>query len=100
MELAICAHDKLPQILGDAVINALQQEGGVCLASGDTLRQTWHYIVEQYKKAPFPLRATLIGLDEWAGLGKEDQGSCQYYMYEDLFRHLPLKPGQLHEFDA
>lgn len=100
MDLAICSQSKFHQVLGDAIITALQQEGGICLASGDTLRRTYQYVAEQYQQKAFPLRATIVGLDEWVGFGQEDEGSCQYYMHQDLYQHLPLKSGQLHEFDA
>lgn len=100
MKLAICSSDKFNAILGNELIKALQQPGAVCLASGDTPQAAYQYVAEYYHRHPFPIRATLIGLDEWAGLGPDDVGSCQYYMHLDLFDKLPLKPGQLIEFNA
>lgn len=100
MELAICSRHQFPQLLGDAIITALQQEGSVCLASGDTPQLAYRYVAAQYQRRPFPLRATLVGLDEWVGFGPQDEGSCQYAMHHDLYQHLSLRPGQLRQFDA
>lgn len=100
MELAICPQHRFAQVLGDAIITALQQEGTVCLASGDTPQQAYEYVAAAWRQHPFPLRATLVGLDEWVGYGEKDRGSCQYYMRRDLYQHLPLRPGQLQQFNA
>ncbi|WP_333500947.1 6-phosphogluconolactonase [Kluyvera genomosp. 2] len=100
MELAICAQQQFSRVLGDAIIDALQQEGTVCLASGDTPQRAYQYVAAEYQRRRFPLRATLVGLDEWVGLGQQDEGSCQYAMHHDLYQHLALRPGQLQQFDA
>lgn len=100
MELATCSPQQFPLILGDTIIAALQQEGTICLASGDTPQPAYQYVAEQYQRRPFPVRATLVGLDEWVGLGQEQEGSCQWFMHRDLYQHLPLHPGQLRQFNA
>jgi len=100
MELAICSRQQFPRILGDAIIAALQQEGTICLASGDTPQPAYQYVAAQFQRRPFPVRATLVGLDEWVGLGQAQEGSCQYFMHRDLYQYLPLGPGQLVQFNA
>ncbi|BBS92672.1 hypothetical protein WP7S18C02_32870 [Klebsiella sp. WP7-S18-CRE-02] len=64
MELAICSQQQFSRVLGDAIIDALQQEGTVCLASGDTPQRAYQYVAAEYQRRRFPLRATLVGLDE------------------------------------
>jgi glucosamine-6-phosphate isomerase len=41
-----------------------------------------------------------VGLDEWVGMDKNDEGSCFYTMYQKLFIPLKLTDNQIHCFNA
>jgi glucosamine-6-phosphate isomerase len=73
----------------------------LCLASGDTPRLACRLAVEKAinEKVDFG-RNTFIGLDEWVGVPRENEGSCHWF-FQNLFL-LPLKiPAEnIHLFNA
>lgn len=93
-------YDELSKELGEIILEELKEEGAITLPSGDTPLKAYEYVVEQYRLNPFDIKATIFGLDEWVGLDKYSYGSCQYYMHSYLFDKLPLKEGQVIEFNA
>lgn len=73
----------------------------LCLASGETPIATFHALVELAKTGHANLdQCVFVGLDEWVGFGPEDQGSCSFYLYRDLFEPLNLRPEQVQYFNA
>jgi len=73
----------------------------LCLAGGDTPRKTYEYIVDAHNsgKADFS-SVTFIGLDEFVGIGREDQGSCLEFLYQSLFIPMKIRDENIHFFDA
>ena len=45
-------------------------------------------------------QASTFNLDEYVGMGPEDEGSYAHYMSEQLFKHVPLKPENIHLLDG
>jgi galactosamine-6-phosphate isomerase len=41
-----------------------------------------------------------LGLDEWIGLGKTDEGSCRFMLNRDLFQPLDIGPEKICCFDG
>lgn len=73
----------------------------ICLASGDTPRLTYRLMVEKSisQKVDFK-KVTFIGLDEWMGIPPENEGSCHYFLYENIFKALQIEPNHIHLFDG
>ena len=93
----------LSENLGNEILDCMKSEEKtlICLASGDTPLGAFEYIVnelgdEDLSKYNF----TFVGLDEWAGMDKDDFGSCQDYMEKYLFGKLKLGADQVIEFNA
>src|SRR5688572_1657869 len=73
----------------------------LCLAAGDTPRLAYQLIAEkaQVRTIDFT-RCTFIGLDEWVGIPKENEGSCHFFLKTNLLDPLSIPPSQVHLFDA
>jgi 6-phosphogluconolactonase/glucosamine-6-phosphate isomerase/deaminase len=62
----------------------------ICLPSGDTPVGVFACLAADAQAGRLePTQATWVGLDEWAGLGPTDEGSCQFVLQQHLFRHWP-----------
>ncbi len=73
----------------------------LCLAGGNTPVLTYRYLEEAVAmgKVSFD-RCRFVGLDEWIGLGREDEGSCQRLLYSALFEPIGIRQEQIIFFDA
>jgi len=73
----------------------------VCVASGDTPLGAYKAFVQLAQAGEVDTsRVTFVGLDEWLGMGPEDEGSCTWYLFRDLFGPLQLRPEQIVLLDA
>ncbi|MGL4605579.1 MAG: 6-phosphogluconolactonase [Iodobacter sp.] len=73
----------------------------LCLAGGDTPRQTYARLVEMQRQGEVDFsQVTFVGLDEWVGLPADYPGSCRAFMQETLFTPLGVSPGQIVFYDA
>jgi glucosamine-6-phosphate isomerase len=73
----------------------------LCFASGSTPTGTLSELVEMVneKKINFS-RCNFVGLDEWVGMDKDDDGSCQQYVYSHFFDPAQIEPRQITFFNA
>ncbi len=73
----------------------------LCFPSGETPTGLLQYLVRYARsgKADFS-RCRFVGLDEWVGLGPQDEGSCQHYMYTHFFNPAGIRPNQIQFFDT
>lgn len=73
----------------------------LCLAGGDTPRKTYQYLVKAHEQNEVDFSGcTFIGLDEFVGIGREDQGSCLQFLYDALFTPMGIKEEKVFFFDA
>lgn len=73
----------------------------LCLASGDTPRQTYTLIAEGAKSKQVDFsRCTFVGLDEWVGISPDNEGSCHYFLYTHLFKPLGIETSRIHLFNG
>lgn len=81
-------------LLGDKP-NAL-----LCLAAGHTSLGVFSALVQAQAAGADFTQVRVIGLDEWAGLGRGDDGSCITFMQKHLFLPLGLRAEQILFFDG
>jgi galactosamine-6-phosphate isomerase len=96
-------YEELSQYAADTIINCIKNKPNavLCLATGDTPRLTYKYLVEKLLKANIDISGcTFIGLDEWVGIPPETEGSCHYFLQENIFKPLSIRHTQIHLFDA
>jgi glucosamine-6-phosphate isomerase len=73
----------------------------LCFAGGETPRKTYQNLVKAHQQNEVDFSAcTFIGLDEFVGLGREDDGSCLHFLYETLFTPIGSKEENIFFFDA
>ena len=79
-----------------------ENEGGLfCFAGGDTPVGTLEELVKAHKNKVINLhKFHFIELDEWVGLGEDDEGSCIQYLNRYLFQPAEIPQKNYHIFDA
>lgn len=104
MELTVFKdHHALSDHAANMILSLVRQKPNavICLASGDTPRLTCALLAEKASRDKVDFtRCTFIGLDEWVGVPPENDGSCQYFFRNSLFKPLQIADSQIHLFDA
>lgn len=73
----------------------------ICVASGDTPLGAYSEFVKLAQAGEADTsQVTFVGLDEWMGMGPEDEGSCSWYLQRGLFDPLKLRPEQVQLFNT
>jgi glucosamine-6-phosphate isomerase len=73
----------------------------LCLPAGDTPAGAFRHLVQLNEVGDIDFKhCTFLGLDEWVGLGRHDNGSCTHFMYDHLFTPLGIAESQIQFFDA
>lgn len=72
-----------------------------CVASGDSPKGLYKQLVKQRNNSLLDISGWyFLGLDEWIGLGKNDEGSCRYMLDKDVFKPLQVKEEKICCFDG
>lgn len=73
----------------------------ISLAAGSTPTGTLNRLVEaqSQEKVDFS-QAIFVGLDEWVGMDRTDEGSTQHYLYDTFFLPAQIREDQIFFFDA
>lgn len=73
----------------------------LCLAAGDTPRLAYTCLrrIAGNENMNFA-KCSFIALDEWVGIPPESEGSCYFFLRENLFKPLAIAPPQIHVFNA
>lgn len=73
----------------------------LCFATGNTPVGTYRLLVQKAKEQQVDFsKCSFIGLDEWVGVPGDKSGSCEFILYEQLFRPLGIEEVQIHLFDG
>jgi len=73
----------------------------ICFPSGDSPAGMFKYLIEDVTAGRIDLsQCYFVGLDEWVGLGKDDDGSCTKFLYEHFFTPLQADMTRVKFFDA
>ena len=104
MELKVYKdYNALSQHVADEIFALIKNkpDAVICLASGDSPRGTCQLLAERAISEKLDLSEfTFIGLDEWVGIPRDNEGSCRFFFESLLVKPLHLSPGQVHFFDA
>jgi glucosamine-6-phosphate deaminase len=104
MNKLICKnYDEMSRAAADLVIEQVKSKPGslLCFPSGDSPAGMFKYLVvdAHERKVDFS-QCYFVGLDEWVGMGKEDEGSCTSFLFEHFFTPMGIKPEKMFFFDA
>src|ERR1700761_6198219 len=73
----------------------------ICLTSGDTPAGIYKLLVQYAKERKVDFGSCyFVGLDEWVGMDKNDEGSCTNFLYESFFTPAKISPDKMMVFDA
>ena len=76
-------------------------ESLLCFPSGDSPTGTLKKLVADAQQGLTDFsRCRFVGLDEWVGMDKHDDGSCQQYLYSNLFNPLQISADRIMFFNA
>jgi glucosamine-6-phosphate deaminase len=96
-------YSAVSQAAANLVLDYIQQKPNsiVCIASGDTPKEVCAILVEASKNNEISFaETTFVGLDEWVGMDENDNGSCKFFIYENLYRPLSIDASKIKYFDA
>lgn len=92
---------ELNEQASEMIVQELQKnpQSLICAATGNSPTGVYQKLVE--KKGKFGTSGLrFIKLDEWYGLGINDPGSCEKYLYEHLFNPLGISHNNYIAFDG
>lgn len=85
------------------VIALLQQSKSplLCTASGDSPAGLYKELTRRVRDTQLTIDEWyFVGLDEWAGMNGEDEGSCRWHLNKQLFHPLKVAADHLCFFDG
>lgn len=83
-----------------AIINQ-KPDALLCFPAGETSIGTFNYLIELNKTGKVSFKeCKIVGLDEWAGLGKLKSENCYSFLRKHLFDHIDLSEENLCFFDG
>lgn len=96
-------YHQLSVSLASEMIDAIQTkpDSFFCLATGDTPKLAYPFFVEKVLQQSIDIsKCFFVGLDEWLGIPPQNEGSCHYFLYKNVFSPLGIKASQIHLFNA
>ncbi len=94
MKIIACSdYDDMSLKASTMIVSDLRENPGqmLCAATGNSPRGLYGNLVASYKAEPETFRGLgVIKLDEWLGLPADSQGSCEYYLQQQLVKPLSL----------
>lgn len=76
---------------------AKKKDSVLGFATGDTQLGLYQELVEAYNKGVVGYKDVVsFNLDEYIGLGSDDQESYHYYMYENYFKHVDFNMDKIY----
>jgi glucosamine-6-phosphate deaminase len=73
----------------------------ICIASGSTPLGLCKVLERRVKNGDIDIKdTTFVALDEWVGMGPDDEGSCQHFLKHHLFQPLNISQSNIVQFDA
>ena len=92
---------ELNELASELLVNECREypHSLVCAATGNSPTGIYRELVKkQFSIVVENIR--FIKLDEWYGLGKDDPGSCEYYLRKNLIEPLEVSPERYITFDG
>lgn len=96
-------YEALSQAAAERVADLLAEkpDAVLCLPSGNTPLEMFRILVERSRAGEVDFsECTFVGLDEWVGMGPEDEGSCRYWIDRSFLKPIGFRDDQTVYFDA
>lgn len=101
--VAADAYEAMSQQAADDVIQLMRARTQplICTASGDSPAGLYKELVKRVNTKQVDVSDWFfVGLDEWAGMNGNDEGSCRYHLNNQLFNPLRVTDERLSFFDG
>jgi len=73
----------------------------ICTASGDSPSGLYKELVHRVNEKESDISSwKFVGLDEWAGMNGDDQGSCRYHLNNQFYHPLKISEERICFFDG
>jgi glucosamine-6-phosphate deaminase len=96
-------YKEMSQKTAESIIQAVnaKPDSLLCFPGGDTPKEIFRLLVQAVKEQRIDFKqSTFVGLDEWEGLGREDEGSCVHFLYNQFYIPAGIQDSQVHSFNA
>ena len=97
------SYEELSKQAADEILHftSLIKQPLICTASGDSPAGLYNELVNRVKENKADISNwNFVGLDEWAGMNGNDEGSCRYHLNRDLLWPLRVKEEKIIFFDG
>lgn len=92
-------YDEMSRLAADVIAAQvlLKPTSVLGLATGSSPIGTYRELIKRYEAGKTDFSACRsVNLDEYVGLGREDDQSYVYFMHQNLFDHVNFKPENIH----
>jgi len=94
-------YDELSRLAAKKVAGYITPDNLICLAAGDTPLGMFRELIAMQNRGEVDLSAAwYAGLDEWMGLGPDDEGSCIKVMTEAFYGSAGIPKERIRVFDG
>ncbi len=87
----------------DLIVNQVNNKPAslLCFPSGESPAGVFKYLLDDMEagKVDFS-QCNFVGLDEWVGMDKDDDGSCTNFLFEKFFIPADISADKMRFFDA
>jgi glucosamine-6-phosphate isomerase len=104
MKIIVCnTYEELSKQIADDLIEITRSSGQplICTASGDSPAGLYKELVSRVKKKEVDISSwQFLGLDEWAGMNEDDEGSCRFHLNNQFFNQLQIQNERICFFNG
>lgn len=96
-------YQQMSENASEEVIRLMQASESklLCVASGDTPSGMYKEIISKVKTEGLDISDwKFVGLDEWAGMNGDDEGSCRYHLDKQFFYPLKISEERIGFFNG
>jgi glucosamine-6-phosphate isomerase len=96
-------YDEMSRAAAELIIKQVKEKPGslLCFPSGDSPAGVFRHLIADAREGRVDFSdCYFVGLDEWVGMGKNDEGSCTNFLYENFFTPMQIRPERMKFFDA
>ena len=96
-------YEAMSKRVADDIVSQFQSvsQPVLCVASGDSPKGLYHELANRQNASLLHTSDWFfLGLDEWMGLDKNDEGSCYYMLNKDVFTPLGVQEEKICCFDG
>jgi glucosamine-6-phosphate isomerase len=90
---------KTAEMIADVIIK--KPDALLCFPAGETSVGTFAQLIKLNREGSISFKSSrIVGLDEWAGLGKMKTENCFSFLKRHFFDHIDYDPGKMCFFDG